>query len=272
MKRMIAFTAVGIGLSVLLSGGNAIAQNFVVETGTSTSGSREFGFDPAKLINAIDGTGDATRCFICKNPNAGGTTAGALTNSMFGKIRPNTEADLGDKSFETINQGMIIPQAKSCGTANCNDASAFSFSLPLPTMNFLAAGTVVATTSPVSTEVVGDKGAKMEFSNSFEFLGDGLGSTFDQTMKQTTFTEGMGGNEIQIVDFQASGVSPSHTSASSATAKVNWIQTISEGGFNLGPLAGSFDYDPTRGLGSAEASSTPTGVGQSTGANGQQIP
>ncbi len=275
MKRIIAFTAASIGLSIFLVGGNAVAQNFVVETGTSISGSTEFGFNPERLINAIDGTGDATRCFTCKNPNAGGTTAGALTNSMFGKIRPNAEADLGDKSFHAQNQGMLIPQAASCGT-NCNDSSAFTFSLPLPTQNFLSTGDLVATTNPSTPETVGNKGVKMEFSNTFNFLGDvdgdGVndGSTFEQSMSQTTFTEGMGGNEIQIVSFEASGSSPESVSASTATASVNWLQSIEEGGFNLGLSSGNFDYDPTSG--SLPSASTPTGSGQSTGADGQQIP
>lgn len=275
MKRIIAFTAAGIGLAIFLASGNAIAQNVVVETGTSISGSTEFGFDPTNLINAIDGTGDATRCFTCKNPNAGGTTAGALTNSMFGKIRPNTEADLGDRSFNAQNQGLIIPQAASCGL-DCNDASAFTFSLPLPTMDFLSTGDPVGTTSPASPATVGNKGVKMEFSNTFEFLGDvdgdGVndGTTFQQSMAQTTFTEGMGGNEIQIVVFDSSGASPEHVSAGNATAQVNWVQTINEGGFSLGPLDGGFTYDPTSG--SVPSASTPTGAGQSTGADGQQIP
>ncbi len=261
MKRKIAFAAAGLGVAILLTGGNAMAQ---VVTETTTTNSTAFGFNPSNLINAVTGAVDPTKCFICAN--TGGTTAGALTNSMFGEIRTNAEADLGDKSFDPARQDMVIP------TSGDSDAGAFTFSLPLPTMDFLDAGSstfAAGGTLPTVGETVGTAGAKMEFSNSFVYAGNGV-SSFAQTMKQTTFTEGANGNEVQIVEFQADGstVSPGNPNTNvpgglADLTSVDWSQEIREGGFNLGPLTGDFTYDT--GGASGIGASTPTGPGQSAG-------
>ncbi len=120
-----------LGVATLSVSGIASAQNFVFETETDIMGSRLLGFDPTvKLIPAATNTGASSGpCFTCPNSNAGGTTAGALTNSMFGEIRDNNHADLGDKSFNPGHQDMDIPNAAECGS-NCNDAGAFTFNLP----------------------------------------------------------------------------------------------------------------------------------------------
>ncbi len=275
MKKIIVFTAAGLGLAMFLTAGNVSAQ---VVTGTATVNSSEFGYDPANLIAAVNNTdASAGPCFTCRNTNVGGTTAGALTNSMFGVIRTNAEADLGDKSYDPATQGMTIPSAKGCSAAGCNDAGAFTFSLPLPTLDFLSEGAVVANTNPSISETVGQSGVKMEFSNTFEYLGDGNGSRFSQTMKQTTFTDGgdfttdgSGIPGIQVVDFSASGVAGHNNTGVGASSQVDWTQTIEEGGFSLGPLSGSFNYIP--GDGNVPGASAPTGPGQSGDpADSQQI-
>ncbi|MFQ5542851.1 MAG: hypothetical protein ACE5FY_00700 [Nitrospiria bacterium] len=251
---------------VALTGRVASAQNFVFETETDIMGSRLLGFDPTvNLIPAATNT-DASSgpCFTCPNSNAGGTTAGALTNSMFGEIRDNNDADLGDKSFNPGSQDMDIPNAAECGS-NCNDAGAFTFNLPLPTQNFLSAGTPVPTTVPAISEAVGKAGVKMQFSNLFEFKADGT-STFAQTVKQTTFTGGMGtdgtsANEIQIVEFEAHSDNPAVPFSGSGGGEIFWTQTIEEGGFFLGPLSGSFVYNDSP----FSSASAPTGQGQTNG-------
>ncbi len=272
MKKL-TFIIAGFGLIIFFSGNLVLAQNFVVETGTSISGSSEFGFDPSNLINAVTGAGDPDKCFTCVNTTseAGGTTAGALTNSMFGEIRRNNDADLGKQSSRPEDQGMIIPTESSCGS-NCNDSSAFTFSLPLPVMNFLNTGEAVSPTNPVVAEAVGKSGVKMEFSNNFEYFADGT-STFAQTMKQTTFTEGLNfsgipsaGNEVQIVEFEAHSTNPAAPRIGGIGGTIFWSQSIKEGGFDL-VTDGSFVYN----VGNFPEASAPTGAGQSVGDDGQEI-
>lgn len=261
------------GVIILFPGSPVLAQNLVVETGTSISGSTEFGFDPSNLINAVTGTGDPDRCFTCVNTTseAGGTTAGALTNSMFGEIRKNNDADLGKQSVRPQSQGMVVPTESSCGS-NCNDSSTFTFSIPLPVMNFLNTGEVVSPTNPSVAEVVGKSGVKIEFSNNFEYFDDGT-STFSQTMKQTTFTGGLDlidpegtGNDVQIVEFEAHSTNPADTGLDDSGGILFWSQSMKEGGFDL-VTEGSFLYDSS---GFPEASA-PTGAGQSFGDDNQEI-
>lgn len=200
VKKKFLFTMI-IG-SLALSSQVATAQD--IETGTNITGSREFGFDPTlNLIPAVTNTDASTGpCFTCANTGAaGGTTAGALTNSMFGEIRLNAEADLGDKSFMPPQQGMTIPTATSCspteGFTGCNDSGAFTFSIPLPTQDFLRAGDLVETSDPDAGQALGNAGVKIEFDSEFSFRGDGT-SVFNQTITQTTFTEGLEGNALQV--------------------------------------------------------------------------
>jgi len=268
-KRFLFALMVGI---VALSGRVATAQNFVSETGTNTTGSRAFGFDPSvSLIPAVTNTDpNAGPCFTCPNTGAaGGTTAGALTNSMFGEIRLNSEADLGNQSFMPPQQGMTIPMASGCtpaaGFTGCNDSGAFTFSIPLPTQDFLSSGVPVPTTNPAVGQTVGDAGVKMEFDSEFTFRGDGT-SVFSQTVTQTTFTGGFEGNELQVATIESHSDSPnvSFLPAGDPRKKIEifWSQKIVEGGFLLGPTSGSFISNrPPNG----PNASAPTGVGQSNG-------
>ncbi len=284
--RRIALLIAGCSLLVFLAASNALAQ---VVTETTTSNSAEFGFNPQNLINAVTGVGvgeNAGKCFICPNtsPGAGGTTAGALTNSMFGEIRKNSEADVPNGDFpggttRPEDQDPAIPtQSGSCGT-DCNDSGAFTFSIPLPVMDFLDAddpdidGVRTGGTSPTVAGTVGAAGVKMKFSNTFEYFdgSDGINaegsSTFAQTMSQTTFTGGSEGNEVQIVEFESNGENAPRPFLGGSGGRIFWRQSIEEGGFNLGPLEGSFIYN----VGGFEKSSAPTGAGQSIGVSGQEI-
>ncbi len=224
-------------------GGNG-ASNIVCTNDSATVGSATLGFDPSgALMAAVTNTDpSAGPCFTCPNSNAGGTTAGALTNSMFGTIRLNSDADLGDKSFNASVQGLTIPTAKSCTAIGCNDSGAFTFSMPLPTMDNLSAGTAIAT-NPDPGVPVGTAGARVTVSNTFTYNADGS-SSFDQTVEQLTFTEGLAGNDLQHVIIQADSASLANPNpAGGGTGVVNYSQTITEGAFVLGPLNGSFLYN-----------------------------
>lgn len=253
MKKIVIFTAASLGLAMFLTAGNASAQ---VMTGTATVNSSEFGFNPAKLIDAIDGSNGSEACFICRNTNkAGGTTAGALTNSMFGELRPNSDADLGDQTFNPSKQDMEVPSAHGCGDSDCNDAGSFTFSLPLMSMDF----------SEDPGVSLGATGVKMTFSNTFQYNanddGTPAGSTFDQKLSQTTFSGGFDGSEEQFVQFDVDGDAPGNNTGAGSESTVNWTQTIKDGGFELGPLSGSFTYESGRG--DVDRASAPTGAGQS---------
>ncbi|VAX31578.1 hypothetical protein MNBD_NITROSPIRAE01-1015 [hydrothermal vent metagenome] len=224
-------------------GGNG-ASNITCTNDSATVGSATLGFDPSgALMDAVTNTDPtAGPCFTCPNPNAGGTTAGALTNSMFGTIRLNADADLGDKSFNASVQGLTIPTAKSCTATNCNDSGAFTFSMPLPTMDALSAGTATVS-NPDPGVPVGTAGARVTVSNTFTYNADGS-TAFDQTIEQLTFTEGQSGNDLQHVIIQAdSASSPNVSPAGGSDGVINYSQTITEGDFVLGPLTGSFLYN-----------------------------
>ncbi|MFQ5589096.1 MAG: hypothetical protein ACE5F7_09675 [Nitrospiria bacterium] len=261
------------GAVTFLSGGEASAQtctggagtggNVVFTCESNTTGSKTLGFDPTvNLIPAVTNTNpDNGPCFSCPNSNAGGTTAGALTNSMFGEIFDNNHADLGDKSFNPGSQRMTIPNSADCGS-NCNDSGAFTFSLPVPTQNFLSEGTTVASTNPTISESVGRAGVKIDFSNNFVYNEDGSNS-FTQTVSQTTFTEGMNGNDLQIVEMSANASNQAQANPGSGGGEIFWNQKIEEGGFLFGPLSGSFLYNNS----SFASASAPTGEGQTNGDN-----
>lgn len=247
-------------------GGNG-ASNITCTNDSATVGSATLGFDPSgALMDAVTNT-DPTQgpCFTCPNSNAGGTTAGALTNSMFGTIRLNSDADLGDKSFNASVQGLTIPTAKSCTATNCNDSGAFTFSMPLPTMDALSAGTATAS-NPDPGVAVGTAGAKVTVSNTFTYNADGS-TAFDQTIEQLTFTEGLAGNDLQHVIIQAdSETSPSFNPANGGGV-INYSQTITEGAFILGPLTGSFLYN----VGVAFDVASGFGANAPTGADGTTV-
>jgi len=250
-------------------GGGTSNINCLSETGTS--GSVTLSFDPTvNLLPAVTNTDpSAGPCFTCPNTVAGanGTTAGALTNSMFGEIRLNSNADLGNQSYSHFLQGMTvpIPAAPNCGTSFCNDSGAFSFSLPLPTQDFLSAGTPVTSPVPDPGTPVGQAGMRVEMSQTFTYNADDT-SFFQQSVKQTTFTGGAAGNEVQSVDFSAIGdnnvVFPPGLLNGSG-GDLSWVQTIEEGGFFLGPLSGSFTYN-NFGF-EFDGASAPTGESQSNG-------
>ncbi len=247
-------------------GGGASNINCLSETGTT--GSEAFSFDPtATLIPAVTNTNPANGpCFTCPNTvdGANGTTAGALTNSMFGEIRLNNNADLGNQSYAPPFQGMTIPSATGCGSPLCNDSGAFSFSLPLPTQDFLSAGTPVASPVPDPGEAVGQAGMRIEMTNNFTYNDDGT-SSFVQRIQQTTFTGGMSGNDLQEVDFSAIGDNniafPGVIGGIGGT--LAWNQTLEEGEFFLGPLSGEFTYDNF--AFEFDGASAPTGESQANG-------
>ncbi len=277
MLKKVFLLALVVGSYALLPGTEASAQvctgggtgNIVCTNETNTMGSTELGFDPTvSLMDAVSNTdASAGPCFTCVNSNAGGTTAGALTASMFGVIRLNSDADLGDKAFNPVVQGMTIPTATSCNTVGCNDSGDFVFSLPVPTQDFLSEGTPIATTVPPSTSPVGRAGVLIDFSNTFTYSATDSTISFDQAVSQTTFTEGLNGDELQVVTIAASSVGQQSSSVANGGGTINWEQSIVEGGFALGPLQGSFDYNNTTALAfdSTFGASTPTGPGQSAG-------
>jgi len=282
IKKAVVLAAVVGGLS-LLSGGVDQAEaacnftsgtgtgNFVLNCETNIMGSPVFSFDPSQALQgAVERTSASagSPCFTCPNGDrANGTTAGALTNNMFGKIRDNSDADLGLKSFRADDN---VPNIPSTGS---NDSGDFSFTFALPSQNFLTPladdGNPDTVSAPVSPTVPGLSepiergGVKIEFPvNTFKFVAGG-GSSFTQTVKQTTFTGGIGGNEVQIVEFHADSASdiPDLSTGQGNNQPVNWNQSIEEGGFNLGLTNGTFIYGE-KGVGEASA---PTGAGQSTG-------
>lgn len=245
----------------------ASAENFVFRTETDIMGSRSLGFDPTvHLLPAVTNTDvNAGPCFTCPNSNAGGTTAGALTNSMFGEIRLNNNADLGNQSFSPASQNMLLPTETACGE-NCNDSGAFTVNLDLPIQNFLSDGTAVTDTNPVVFGAVGKAGVKIKFNSLFDFKEDGT-NTFEQSISQTTFTGGIGrdgsdGNEMQLADFEAHGENPPNARNFTSSGEIFWTQTIEEGGFLLGPMSGSFVYKDDA---QPPSSSAPTGSGQTEG-------
>lgn len=271
IKRAVVLMMVLGGLS-FFSGGIELAEaacdftpgtgtgNFVLNCETDTMGSPLFSFDPTSLKNAVENT-DASSgpCFTCPNGGAAdGSTAGALTNNMFGKIRENSDPDLGEKSFRADDNNPRIPDTGS------NDSGDFTFTFAIPSQNFLRPGiSTPMSTTPDVGELVEKGGVKMEFPvNEFNFVKDG-GSSFNQRLNQTTFTGGLGGNEIQIVSFQADSASsiPDLSTGQGNSQDVNWEQSIEEGGFNLGLTNGTFEYGE-KGVGRADA---PTGASQSAG-------
>ncbi len=276
LKKTLVLAFVAGGLVALSGGGEASAACMTASgmlcdntTQTLIEGSKEFGFDPTNLLAAVDprnadGTRDTTAatCFTCVNQFS--NTAGALTNSMFGVLRPNSNADLGDQARTPDDQGQTdIPSQSVNNGQGGNDLGAFTFSLPLPQQNFLSAGdVVVASTLPADAPLVrpapeggsfGKAGVALGFSNTFVFHENGT-SAFEQSMEQTTFVGGIKGNEFQTVQFDASVGSltdetdPENNSvAESASADVGgtlrWAQTIQEDSFVLGRTDGSFRYE-----------------------------
>ncbi|NOY83566.1 MAG: hypothetical protein GXO96_01865 [Nitrospirae bacterium] len=247
-------------------GGNG-ASNITCTNDSATVGSATLGFDPSgALMDAVTNTDPtAGPCFTCPNSNAGGTTAGALTNSMFGTIRLNSDADLGDKSFNATEQGLTIPTAKSCTATNCNDSGAFTFSMPLPTMDALSAGTAIVS-NPDPGVTVGTAGARVTVSNTFTYNADGS-TAFDQTIEQLTFTEGLAGNDLQHVIIQADSESSPSTNPAVGGGVINYAQTITEGAFILGPLTGSFVYN----IGTAFDVASGFGANAPTGPDGTTV-
>ena len=276
IKKAIVLVALAGGFS-FFSGGVKLAEaacdftsgtgtgNFILNCETDTMGSPVFSFDPSALHAAVDNT-DASSgpCFTCPNGGAAnGSTAGALTNNMFGNIRDNSDPDLGNKSFKADDNNPNIPSTGS------NDSGDFTFTFAIPSQNFLSQGTPVSSTVPAAGEPVGKGGVKMEFPvNTFKFVKDG-GSSFNQEIKQTTFTGGLGGDELQIVSFQADSASsiPDLSTGQGNSQDVNWKQSIEEGGFDLGLTNGTFVYGE-KGVGVADA---PTGASQSDGTVGAGI-
>jgi len=274
IKKAVVLTAVVGGLS-LLSGGVDQAEaacnftsgtgtgNFVLNCESNIMGSPVFSFDPSQALQgAVERTSASAGapCFTCPNGGrANGTTAGALTNNMFGKIRDNSDADLGLKSFRADDN---VPKIPSTGS---NDSGDFTFTFALPSQNFLTPGISdpISPTVPGISDSIERGGVKIEFPvNTFKFVAGG-GSSFTQTVKQTTFTGGFGGNEVQIVEFHADSASdiPDLSTGQGNNQPVNWNQSIEEGGFNLGLTNGTFIYGK-KGVGEA---SVATGAGQSTG-------
>lgn len=267
MLKKILFFAIVMGAYSSLSVGQASAQTCTGSGGdftceSTTSGSTAFGFDPSvNLIPAVTATStDSGPCFTCPNSNADGTTAGALTNSMFGEIRDNNHADLGDKSFSPGSQDMKIPGSADCGSS-CNDSGSFTFSTPLSTQDFLSAGTSAGTTNPTMASV-GKAGVKIEFSNNFSYNASDGKSTFTQSVTQTTFIEGPDGNELQVVTISSEALdNPANPEKNPTGGIINWTQDIQQGGFSLGPASGSFLYNNS----SFDSASAPTGEGQTNG-------
>lgn len=276
MLKKILFLALVVGSFSFISKNEASAQcvggggvsNVTCSNESMTTGSALLGFDPSgALMTAVTNTNPALGpCFTCPNTNAGGTTAGALTNSMFGTIRLNNNADLGDQSFNASVQGMVIPTATSCSPAPCNDSGAFTFSMPIPTQNFLAEGTAIVTNPSAGTGVtVGQAGVSMGFTNDFTYNANGS-SSFNQTVLQSTFTGGQAGNDLQVIRMQADAVNQANTNPSGGGGTVNYSQDITEGGFILGPFSGSFNYNTGLAFNAANgfAASAPTGAGGAT--------
>lgn len=268
-----ALTYVGQNEASAQCVGGGGVSNITCTQESLTVGSASLGFDPSgALMTAVTNTDPtAGPCFTCPNSNAGGTTAGALTNSMFGTIRDNANADLGDKSFNATEQGLTIPTARSCTSSpTCNDSGAFSFSMPLPTMDALSAGTAVATNPAVvngETLSVGTAGARVTLTNNFNYNADGS-TDFNQTVEQLTFSEGLAGNDLQHVIMQADSASSANTSPSGGSdGIINYSQTITEGAFVLGPLTGSFLYN----TGTAFDLASGFGANAPTGANGSAV-
>jgi len=279
IKKTIILTAVVGGLS-FFSGGVNIAEaacvpgagagNVVLNCETNTLGSPVFSFNPSALQAAVERTDASTGpCFTCPNEGAAnGTTAGALTNNMFGKIRENNDPDLGNKSFRASDNVTNIPTSSGGGG---NDSGDFTFTFSLPSQNFLTPGisTPVASTVPGIGEPIEKGGVKIEFPvNTFTFVAGG-GSSFDQTIKQTTFTGGLGGDEVQVVSFHADSSSdvPDFGTGQGNGRDVNWSQSIEEGGFDLGLTNGTFEY----GLKGVTDASAPTGASQTAGETGVAI-
>ncbi|GEM_PF-3362467 len=265
--------------SAQCTGGSGVS-NITCTNESLTVGSASLGFDPSgALMTAVTNTDPtAGPCFTCPNTNAGGTTAGALTNSMFGTIRLNSDADLGDKSFNATEQGLTIPTARSCTSSpTCNDSGAFTFSMPLPTMDALSAGTAVATNPSTITNAngvaedltgaVGTAGARVTVTNNFTF-DPTAGTSFNQTIEQLTFTQGLAGNDLQQVIIQADSQSSPNTNPSGGSdGIINYTQEIIEGDFVLGPFTGSFLYN----TGTAFDVASGFGANAPTGADGTTV-
>ncbi len=263
-RLLLSVTVVAITLFV---GGNAQAIDNI--TDQNTADSVNFGFNPnVNLIPAA--TRDTTvggPCFKCPNtsPDAGGTTAGALTDNMDGIIKTNNLANVGQEGFLPTLQGQSgIPGGL------VNNASGFTVTISTPGIDFLDAGSPVANPNPTvdldgnPLGTVGTAGMSMGFSNSFTFR-PGAGSFATQNMVQSTFTGQDSEDSVQLVRFIDSfdqSTPQVLVSSGAVDATVNWDQTIQEGGFLLSNNVGSFTYNGNTVFPAAAA---PTGPGQTQG-------
>ncbi len=272
-----------IAAASLMIGKVASAQvNQENVTEGNIEGSTILGFDASLnlLPAAINTDPTLGPCFSCPN-TALGNTAGALTNSMFGEIRENADADLGDQSFGVGNQDMDLPGAAACGS-NCNDSGPFIFSLPMDNQDFLNDGTPVTGTAGTTAISGGKAGVEITKTMTFEFLfnvdpatdaapaGESRMSRFDQTIGQTTFVGGFGGTDFQVVSFSVDSEFVENPTEGNTGGVINFEQTIEEGGFVLSPAAGSFVYN---GPGNTfDDASHPSGPSQSIGDTSATIP
>lgn len=252
-----------VGVLVLFVGNNA--QAFTELTESNQDMSPVFGFDPSiNLIPAVLNTNPTLGpCFTCPNGgDAGGTTAGALTDNMNGIIRLNANANVGQEGRNPALQNQTVPTGG-------NDASAFTVQVDTPGMDFLSAGTAVPSPQPTTDldgnplGAVGEAGMRMEFSNSFTF-NPGAGSSSTQTVEQSTFTGQQGDNSVQLVRFIDSMISTVENTGvgdSGVVANIQWSQEIKEGGFALLNNTGDFDYNES----GFPLAAAPTGPGQAAG-------